>query len=95
MRIELVSKALALPIALGMAIASPNASRSDPASALVYRDTSGKTASTGRPESISDLLVVASPNINVTFAVPTEDVQLHADTLSRVDIFAQPGGPGR
>lgn len=95
MRTGVCSKTLTLPVALGMAIAGPDTTSSDPTSALVYRDKSGKTACQGCPESISDLLVAAFPNIDVTFAGPTEDVQVNAETLSHVDILAQPGGPGR
>lgn len=58
---------------------------------MIYR---GKNACKGCPESIEDLLEVAYPDANVTYAGPNEEVQINADTLSGVDVFAYGGGPG-
>lgn len=59
--------------------------------AMIYR---GKQASEGCPESVGELLNSTYPNIQLTYAGPDEAVQINAETLGRVDIFAQPGGPG-
>ena len=83
-------KTLTQALALSLAIA-PAASNCDQLHALVYR---GPTASEGLPESLRDLLVASHPNINVTFAGPNEHVKINAESLSHVDILAQPGGPG-
>jgi hypothetical protein len=59
--------------------------------AMIYR---GKSSCDGCPESIQNLLETAYPNINVVFAGPKEKTRINAETLSQVDIFVQPGGPG-
>jgi hypothetical protein len=82
-------KALIQVLALSLAIA-PAAIVCDQLHALVYR---GPTASEGLPESRRDLLVASHSN-NVTFAGPNEPVKINAESLSYVDILAQPGGPG-
>jgi hypothetical protein len=59
--------------------------------AMIYR---GKSSCDRCPESIQNLLETAYPNINVVFAGPKEKTRINAETLSQVDIFIQPGGPG-
>lgn len=60
--------------------------------AMIYR---GKQASENCPESVAQLLKSAYPNIQITFAGPDEAVEINEETLARVDVFAQPGGPGK
>jgi hypothetical protein len=84
-------KAVTQALALSLAVTSSATNDCDLMRALVYR---GPTACEGCPESLRDLLKASYPNINVTFAGPHEAVQINAETLSHVDILAQPGGPG-
>jgi hypothetical protein len=59
--------------------------------AMIYR---GKNSCDQCPESIAELFKCTFPKVNITYAGPDEDVQINADTLSQVDVYAQPGGPG-
>jgi hypothetical protein len=58
---------------------------------MIYR---GKNSCDQCPESIAELFKCTFPKVNITYAGPDEDVQINADTLSQVDVYAQPGGPG-
>ena len=59
--------------------------------AMIYR---GKQATENCPESVGRLLKSTYPNIQLTYAGPGEPVQVNEETLARVNVFAQPGGPG-
>ena len=59
--------------------------------AMIYR---GKNASENCPESVGHLFKSTFPKVKVTYAGPDEKVKINAETLSQVDVFAQPGGPG-
>jgi hypothetical protein len=59
--------------------------------AMIY---CGKSSCDGCPESVQNLLETAYPNIKVVFAGPREKTHINAKTLSQVDIYVQPGGPG-
>ena len=58
---------------------------------MIYR---GKQATENCPESVGRLLKSTCPNIQLTYAGPGESVQVTEETLARVNVFAQPGGPG-
>lgn len=63
-----------------------------PIRAMIYR---GKSATEECPESVARLLKSTFPNrVKITYAGPDEKVKINAQTLSHVDLFAQPGGPG-
>lgn len=63
-----------------------------PIRAMIYR---GKSATEECPESVARLLKSTFPNqVKITYAGPDEKVKINAHTLSHVDLFAQPGGPG-
>lgn len=59
--------------------------------ALVYR---GSAACDGCPESVAHLLRTSPSNYEVTYAGPKEKVDITEESLSQVDVFAVPGGPG-
>jgi hypothetical protein len=59
--------------------------------AMIYR---GKNSCDQCAESVAELFKCTFPKVNITYAGPDEDVQINADTLSQVDVYAQPGGPG-
>jgi hypothetical protein len=71
---------------------APNNDTSTPIRAMIYR---GKNASENCPESVGHLFKSTFPKVKVTYAGPAEKVKINADTLSQVDVFAQPGGPGK
>jgi hypothetical protein len=58
---------------------------------MIYR---GKQATENCPESVGRLLKSTYPSIQLMYAGPDEPVQVNEETLARVDVFAQPGGPG-
>lgn len=58
---------------------------------MIYR---GKQATENCPESVGDLLTFAYPKMQLTYAGPDELIQINEETLARVDVYAQPGGPG-
>lgn len=63
-----------------------------PIRAMIYR---GKSATEECPESVARLLKSTFPNrVKITYAGPDEKVKINAQTLSHIDLFAQPGGPG-
>lgn len=59
--------------------------------ALVYR---GPAACDGCPEAVARLLRTSPSKLNITYIGPHEDVQITAETLSKADVYAQPGGGG-
>lgn len=60
--------------------------------ALVYRSDA---TCDGCPEAVCNLLQSSKYNFKVTYAGPDEDVELDADALDGVQLFAYPGGPGK
>ncbi|ODA81370.1 hypothetical protein RJ55_04335 [Drechmeria coniospora] len=58
--------------------------------ALVYR---GSSTSRGLPEAVAQLLESSPRNFEVRFAGPDEAVDVTAESLSAVELYAQPGGP--
>ncbi|KID85300.1 biotin protein ligase [Metarhizium guizhouense ARSEF 977] len=58
--------------------------------ALVYR---GPASSHGLPEAVARLLESCPRRFEVQYAGPSEAVQVSHETLSEVDLYAQPGGP--
>lgn len=59
--------------------------------ALVYR---GPATSEGLPEAVAHLLESSPRQFEVRYAGPGEDIDITAETLRAVDLYAQPGGPG-
>lgn len=59
--------------------------------ALVYRSDA---TCDGCPEAVYNLLQSSKYNFNVTYVGPDEDLELDADALDGVKLFAYPGGPG-
>lgn len=59
--------------------------------ALIYR---GPAACAGCPEAIGQLLETSSHKFKVIYAGPDEEVQVNSESLSKVDAYAQAGGPG-
>ena len=60
--------------------------------ALVYR---GPASCEGCPEAVAKLLEsTPSAQITVSYVGPNEKLKLTKDVLSKVDIYAQPGGGG-
>ncbi|CAK4033427.1 Hypothetical predicted protein [Lecanosticta acicola] len=57
--------------------------------ALVYR---GPASCDGCPEAVANLLTSSPENIRVAYVGPKEKTKLTRDALSKVDIYAQPGG---
>jgi hypothetical protein len=70
---------------------APSNDAAQPMHAMIYR---GKMASENCPESVGHLFKSTFPKVKVTYAGPDEKVKINADTLSQVDVFAYPGGPG-
>ena len=70
---------------------APNNDTCQPIRAMIYR---GKNASEQCPESVGRLFKSTFPKVKLTYAGPDEKVKINAETLSQVDVFAQPGGPG-
>ena len=62
-----------------------------PIRVMIYR---GANSSENCPESVAALFKSTFPNVTITYAGPDEQVKITAETLSQVDVFAQPGGPG-
>lgn len=60
--------------------------------ALVYR---GPTVCDGCPEAVAQLLETSPSNFIVDYVGPKEKIKLSADSLSKVDMYAHPGGPGQ
>lgn len=71
----------------------PAPTSTTPIRIMIYR---GANSTEECPESIARLFKSTFPKskLKTTYAGPDEKVQITADTLSRVDVFAQPGGPG-
>lgn len=59
--------------------------------ALVYR---GPATTKGLPEAVAQLLESSPRNFDVAYAGPDEAVHISAESLSAVELYAQPGGPG-
>lgn len=62
-----------------------------PLRAYVYR---GPAACEGCPEAVGALLESSPTRINVTYVGPDEAIDISVESLSRADIYAQPGGGG-
>lgn len=76
------------------AMSSPKPNTSQPIRVMIYR---GKNSTEECPESVARLFKSTFPSkgaVKITYAGPDERVQINANTLSRVDVFAQGGGPG-
>ena len=67
------------------------ASASQQPRALVYR---GPAACQGCPEAVKRLLETSPSKFQVSYAGPNENVQMSAEALNKVDVYAQPGGGG-
>jgi hypothetical protein len=61
------------------------------ARALVYR---GPSACRTCSEAVAQLLETSPQKFSVTFVGPYEDIDIGAASLSKADVYAQPGGPG-
>jgi hypothetical protein len=59
--------------------------------ALVYR---GPCTSDGLPEAVAKLLESSPQSFDVQYAGPGEAINVSSQSLSQVDLYAQPGGPG-
>lgn len=59
--------------------------------ALVYRDP---VACEGCPEAVAELLASSPQGYEVIFAGPGEEIDVSAEALVGIDVYAQPGGPG-
>lgn len=59
--------------------------------ALVYR---GPATSEGLPEAVAQLLESSPRHFEVQYAGPNEAVDISAEALRAVDLYAQPGGDG-
>lgn len=59
--------------------------------ALVWR---GGYVCGGCPAAVKNLLTSSPSHFDVSFVGPNETVHLTPEALSKVDIFAYPGGPG-
>lgn len=59
--------------------------------AVVYR---GNHAPRECSDSVGKLLTNSEYNFKVTYAGPTEEVDLSPELLSQASIYAYPGGPG-
>lgn len=53
----------------------------------------GPAACDGCPESVAHLLKTSPSKFEVTYAGPHEHVKISEESLSQVDVYAQPGGP--
>lgn len=71
----------------------PRTNTNQPIRVMIYR---GKNATEECPESVARLFksTFSKSNVEIIYAGPDEKVPINGDTLSRVDVFAQPGGPG-
>jgi glutamine amidotransferase-like uncharacterized protein len=67
-----------------------NHTTTPPLRIMIYR---GANSTDQCPESVARLFKRTFPKVAITYAGPSEKVQINADSLSRVDVFAQPGGP--
>jgi hypothetical protein len=59
--------------------------------ALIYR---GPAACDGCPESVAALLQSSATKFAIQYAGPNEKIDINAESLSKVDLFVQPGGGG-
>lgn len=60
--------------------------------ALVYR---GPATCDGCPEAVAHLLRTSPSNFSVDYVGPKEKIKLTAEVLSKVAVYAQPGGGGQ
>ena len=60
-----------------------------PPKALVYR---GPASCEGCPEAVAELLESSPLKFQVSFAGPTEDIDIDEHTLKGVQVYAHPGG---
>lgn len=63
-----------------------------PLRALIYR---GPASGEGLSEAVAQLLESSPRKFKVQFAGPNEVVDVSAESLKAVDLYAQPGGPGK
>ncbi|KAJ4325185.1 hypothetical protein N0V84_003567 [Fusarium piperis] len=75
-------------IAMASVVAEATACTTPP-KALVYR---GPASCQGCPEAVAELLESSSLKFQVSFAGPTEDIDINEQTLKGVQVYAHPGG---
>jgi hypothetical protein len=63
-----------------------------PLRAIVYR---GPASGEGLSEAVAQLLESSPRKFKVQFAGPGEAIDVSAESLKTVDLYAQPGGPGK
>jgi hypothetical protein len=73
-----------------MAVYSTTVTAAQPR-ALIYR---GPASCKGCSEAVAGLLQSSSHNFTITYAGPSESVAVNAESLSKAEVYAQPGGPG-
>ena len=77
--------------ALIMTLSNAHGNATSRPRAMVYR---GPAACDDCPEAVGHLLETSPQNFEVIYAGPDEDVEVTAQSLRSVQLYAQPGGPG-
>jgi glutamine amidotransferase-like uncharacterized protein len=67
-----------------------NHNTTPPVRAMIYR---GANSTDQCPESVARLFKRTFPKVTITYAGPAEKIPITTSTLSKIDVFAQPGGP--